>query len=226
MSANLCISIRFLDSTFHGRGDAGMPEWPPSPLRLFQSMIATAVRQDQKMALAALEWLETLPAPIIVAPAGFPGSGHLLSVPNNAMDVVARAWARGNYSDVGDASPATHRTMKLVRPTYLADGDAVHYLWPVEALVGEEGRIHVETLSRLARNVVTFGWGTDLAVGDCRILSEEEAGTLQGERWLPKSPVSSEGLRVPKRGTLRICGGGMKAFSSAWARRDLRRPLP
>jgi hypothetical protein len=44
MASVLCITIRFLDPVpqFHGRGDTGDPEWPPSPLRLFQAMVSAA----------------------------------------------------------------------------------------------------------------------------------------------------------------------------------------
>ena len=38
----LCISIRFLGGAFHGRADHGEPEWPPSPLRLYQAIVAAS----------------------------------------------------------------------------------------------------------------------------------------------------------------------------------------
>ena len=40
--SSLCISIRFLQSMCHARGDLEQPEWPPSPLRVFQSLVAAA----------------------------------------------------------------------------------------------------------------------------------------------------------------------------------------
>ena len=42
MPAHLCLSVTFLDGEFHGRRDGGESEWPPSPLRLFQALVATA----------------------------------------------------------------------------------------------------------------------------------------------------------------------------------------
>ena len=36
------ISVTFLDPVFHGRADGEEPEWPPSPLRLFQALLAGA----------------------------------------------------------------------------------------------------------------------------------------------------------------------------------------
>src|SRR3990172_5678643 len=118
MSSYFCLSIRFLDPLFHGRQDSEKPEWPPSPLRVFQSVVAASAACRRLQALApALKWLGQQPAPILVAPARESGVGYCISVPNNAMDLVAHAWSRGNYSNSGDASPATHRTMKRVRPT-------------------------------------------------------------------------------------------------------------
>src|SRR5882724_9460123 len=131
MNSHLCLSIRFLNPTFHGRGDGGSPEWPPSPLRVFQSLVMAAARRRRTESLEALQWLERQPAPILIAPANTTASGYRLSVPNNAMDIVAKAWCRGNDSNSGDANPATHRTMKSVRPTLITDDDAVYYLWPL-----------------------------------------------------------------------------------------------
>ena len=41
MQSQLSITITFLDGTYHGREDDGVPEWPPSPLRLFQALVRT-----------------------------------------------------------------------------------------------------------------------------------------------------------------------------------------
>jgi CRISPR-associated protein Csb2 len=34
-----CISVHFLDGLFHGQTGQDRGEWPPSPLRLFQSLL-------------------------------------------------------------------------------------------------------------------------------------------------------------------------------------------
>jgi CRISPR-associated protein Csb2 len=220
MARYFCISVTFLQPTFHGRlgkGESARPEWPPSPLRLFQAMVAGAAarwgadggraRLTADAPVAAFRWLgrltETAP-PTILAPRHRPGSPYTLSVPNNAMDIVAAAWTRGNYSNVGDANPATHRTMKTVRPTHLLDGTKVHYLWALpEPLAGETGE-HIATLTAAARSILALGWGIDCAIGDARIVSTADAGALPGERWQPigATPSSGGALRVPNRDTL------------------------
>ena len=157
MPAYFCLAFRFLDPAFHGQGDGRRREWPPSPLRAFQSLVAAAARQHRGTlggsVKAALEWLEGQPPPAVISPEGVEGSGYCLSVPNNAMDIVARAWCRGNYSNSGDASPATHRTMKVVHPTLLSEG-AVTFVWPLPDPPTDEIREHTQVLSAIAPSVV------------------------------------------------------------------------
>ena len=207
MRSHFCVSICLLDPAFHGRRDGGEPEWPPSPLRVFQSLVAAAAARLRpevfsRQARSAFSWLENQPAPVIATPAGVTASGYRLSVPNNAMDIVAKAWCRGNDSNSGDANPATHRTMKAVRPTLLIGGDAVHYLWLLNDPLTEEVRAHVETLADVARSVVALGWGIDMAVGNATLVSDEQVDALSGERWLPGASATGDGLRVAVQGTL------------------------
>src|SRR5579859_7333065 len=105
MTAHLCISVRFLDPSewpaFHGRADGGEPEWPPSPLRMFQALVAAAAGrwrhgQFTNYAVPALAWLQAR-TPVIVAPSIQANrTMYRMYVPNNAADLVTSAWARGN----------------------------------------------------------------------------------------------------------------------------------
>jgi len=219
-----CVSVTFLQPTFHGRRDRGQPEWPPSPLRLFQALVAgAAARWDEdggRTNLAdetkpkltdvadAFRWLERLcehSPPEIISPAAQVGSAYLLSVPNNAMDLVAAAWSRGNYSNTGDANPATHRTMKPVRPTHMLDRDTLHYLWPLSDPAAADIDHHITALTAAARCLVALGWGVDVAIGDARVISDQDALRLAGERWLPLRAAAGygNGLRLPVNGTFR-----------------------
>src|SRR5690606_11368084 len=94
MSTYLLLSFRFLTPWFHGRRDEGAPEWPPSPLRVFQALVAAAARAGTLEAIRpALVWLEQREAPLVVAPEVAPAAtGYRLSVPHNAMDLVGRQW--------------------------------------------------------------------------------------------------------------------------------------
>jgi len=206
----LCLKIRFLDATFHGRADGSAPEWPPSPMRLFQALVGAAGRREpqgfSQAVTAALEWLEQRPAPVVVAPRARKTIGRRLSVPNNAMDVVARAWTRG--SDAED--PRTHRAMKTVRPMWL-HGDCVSFLWELpENAIEVAG--HVEHLSILSRNVSSLGWGVDLVVGEATVMKETDVPKLAGEYWSPRASNASTGLRVPVQGSLKDLQKRHKAF--------------
>lgn len=231
MTSYFCLSIRFLDSRFHGRGDAGEPEWPPSPLRAFQALVAAAARQHRgelpnEIALA-LQWLESESEhhpPVVVAPEMKQGSGYWLSVPHNAMDIVARAWSRGNESGTGDADERKHRTMKKVRPAYL-NGDAVHYMWPLPNLVTDEIRNHMQALLTAARGIASVGWGTDMAVGHASLISTSEVETLAGERWLPFETADC-GLRVPLNGTFRQLSHRHQQFVGRLRAEGLDAPTP
>lgn len=210
MALFFTISIRFLDPRFHGRADADTPEWPPSPARVFQAMVAAAALLDRGRpipteAKSALEWLEHVslatPPRIFAPPVHEDGPGYRLSVPNNALDIVGKAWSRGNDSMTGDANPATHRAMKSVRPTRFREGDTVCFAWPLRDPVDPAESGHVEVLSKVARHVVALGWGVDLVVGSAGVLDSVTVDAIAGERWVPGVNAARR-LRVPIPGTL------------------------
>jgi CRISPR-associated protein Csb2 len=101
MPTQFCLTVRFLQPYSHGRGDGGDPEWPPSPLRVFQALVAAAAaRWNERMQLAyaapALRWLEHQPTPTIVAAPGVRSDvTYRLYVPDNVADKVARSWSGG-----------------------------------------------------------------------------------------------------------------------------------
>lgn len=203
MSNYLRIAVTFLDPRFHGRGDGGEPEWPPSPLRLVQAIVAANADDigSNGDLDGALAWLEAQDPPLVVAPRSGEAAPYCLSVPNNAMDIVGRAWSRGNYFGSGDANPATHRTMKTFRPVRMVDGDTVHYLWKLDGSPPEEAT-PVEPLMRAAGRIVSLGWGIDLVVVGADCISSEQLRGLTGERWMPTASTSVAALRTPAPGTL------------------------
>jgi len=205
MSLHLCLRVEFLAPLYHGREDDDVPEWPPSPHRVLQALVAAAAARERcglgSSADGALRWLEGRPAPTVVATAGRWSDGYVLSVPNNAMDIVARAWARGNESGVGDANPAVHRALKPARPTYLTEPCVVYYLWTVDGADAAE-RLHVETIATLARSVTTVGWGIDQVVSYVSVIERQAASELAGDRWQPVGGSGGRRLRAPVRGSL------------------------
>ena len=199
----LCISVTFLDGRFHGRGDRGQSEWPPSPLRLFQAIIAAnADKIDNDSVFEnALRWLEKQSPPIIIAPQHAQCTPYYISVPNNDTDILAKAWCKGNYSGTGETDPAKHRTMKAIRPVKMVDGDTVHYLWQLrEPKPADE---IIQAISQASKRLFALGWGIDLAVGFSRCLTAQEVSQIPGERWKPTPyPTFQKTLRTPTNGTL------------------------
>jgi CRISPR-associated protein Csb2 len=207
----LCISIRFLDGAFHGRADQGEPEWPPSPLRLYQAIVgASAARWNERRALRhperALRWLEQLPPPTITAPPAKETQGYRLYVPDNVGDLVGKSWSGG-----GEASVAEYRTEKQVRPLRVPDESAVHYLWNLtKAPTGFAE--HREVVTTAVRSITHLGWGVDLVVADAVVLDEASAAALPGERWQPAAEGARTALRVPIQGTLEDLNRRYDAF--------------
>lgn len=223
MRHHLHISVTFLQPTCHarlGKEDAALNEWPPSPLRLFQAMVAGAAARwagdnssirgggetggalAAAAPVAALKWLESLCAsspPTILAPRAVTGQAVPRYVPNNSADLVAAKWARGDA-----LATFEDRTKKVFRPTHLLGGSTVHYLWELKA--GDQQREaaqHEPTIAAAARCIVALGWGIDAAVGDARVIDDAQAATLDGERWEPcPRGGDTPSLRLPVSGTL------------------------
>jgi CRISPR-associated protein Csb2 len=195
MTRHLVLSFRFLAPRFHGRGDEGAPEWPPSPLRVFQAVVAAAARAGALEATRdALNWLEQRDPPLIVAPeAKLSARGYRLSVPHNSMDLVARQWSRG-----GEGNTAEHRAMKNVRPHHLPEDTVVHYVW----LMGGDAPVLPELIAA-TRGVVALGWGVDLVVGSGAVVDSVELARLSSAAPVWETRVDGRRkLRAPTKGTL------------------------
>jgi len=143
----LQLTLRYPGGRYHGA------EWPPSPARLFQAMVAGAASSVPDWTVeyrGALEWMERLPPPQIFFRPGLAAAGYTIFVPNNSLD--------------GKTAKST-KTSKAVSPTILASHSLgqpdVIYAWAV----GEnpETQKHADQLDRLAARVRAVGWGVDFA---------------------------------------------------------------
>lgn len=219
------LTVRFLQPYAHGRGEGGQPEWPPSPLRLFQALVASGIgrvvdperraRHEQ-----TLRWLERLPPPHVVASEplkhadGSPRvAGHRSYVPDNVGDRVASAWARGREGDL-----AGYRTEKDVRSLLLPDDAFVAYEYSADT---EGARTHLPALTEIVRSVTHLGWGIDQVVGDV----QPEGTSPAGERWEPRR-VGEVDLRAPRSGTLDALEARHKAFLGRLPGEDMLVPVP
>ena len=133
----------------------------------------------------ALEWLESLDAPIILAPPSRPGQIVQRFVPNNDGDEVPDRQDR--------------LTGKTSRPTLMLDSPEIHYLW----LVNDDCPQATEAI-RASHFLSCLGWGVDMAYADGQILDDEQVSMLKGVRWLPKpGTLRDDGLlRIPVGGSM------------------------
>jgi CRISPR-associated protein Csb2 len=190
----LLITVSWLDERYHGLlGREGPPEWPPSPFRLFQALVAGVARRnelDGDVGKALEFWLERRSreqSPLICAPRVCAGQIVTRFVPNND----------------GDKKPdrQDRLTAKTSRPTVMLDSPRVHYLWPVT----EEDIGKALQVCQAAKYLSILGWGVDMAYADAQLIDESEINKLPGVRWRPKpDAVRDVGmLRIPKAGSLK-----------------------
>lgn len=212
MIRHLSISVTLLDNLFHGKGESDEPEWPPSPMRLFQALVAGSRtgRHNGDWSEAkteALRWLERRDPPVIVGPEATRASLYTLFVPNNDGD---RKFDRQE-----------RLTPKIVQPYRLVGGasesggtDALHYLWAITEREWDEACPHADVLCCEARRLMALGWGIDQAVACGRMLSGDEVKALRGVWWWPagESMARQLGLRAPRDGTLVDLGRAHEAF--------------
>ncbi|PCC68198.1 CRISPR-associated protein Csb2 [Nannocystis exedens] len=156
MPRHLVLTIRLHDDRYHG-----VAEWPPSPARVFQALVAGVIRAnnlaDDDRAL--LKQIESLPPPIIAAPPARPGQRVALFVPNNDADTLG--------DDLGRI--AEIRAKKLVAPR-LIEGEAKFvYVWPLDDAEG----VNFEVVDRIAAALYQLGRGIDMAWATTEFLDEE-----------------------------------------------------
>ncbi len=149
MNCSVLISVRLHDGHYYGRGD-----WPPSPARLFQALVAGAAKGNVLLAddRAALGWLERLSPPEIMGPSARRGQRLTNYVPNNDLDAVG-----GDPSRVGEV-----RTSKKIIQPYIFDAEVPFlYAWRFEP--SDEASRRADEICALAERVYQLGRGVDMA---------------------------------------------------------------
>ncbi len=196
----LVLNVRLHDGRYHGEGD-----WPPSPARLFQALVAGAglggpLGHDARL---ALQWLEEREAPIIAAPRAWrPGRGVLYYMPNNDSDSVGGDPAR--ISKIRTAS-------KAFTPHFFDAEIPFVYAWPL-ATDGQAAR----AVCSLAELVYQLGRGIDMAWAWGEILDGEALDALlthyPGCVFRPSVGGSTLALPAPGPGSLESIERRYRAF--------------
>lgn len=192
MSA-LVLHVRLHDGRYHGEGD-----WPPSPARLFQALVAGAglgglLGNDER---EALRWLEKQAAPIIAAPRAWQSPrGVLFYMPNNDSDRI-----EGDPLKMAKIRTAT----KVFRPHFFDPEVPFVYAWPLAGAPGDEGFARV--ICSLAENLYQLGRGIDMAWAWGELLEEERLDELlaahPGRVFRPSAGGSGTVLPSPCPGAL------------------------
>lgn len=198
---HLLLTVRFLDDRYHGLLDrGGPPEWPPSPFRLFQALVAGVARRGELVdgddvpwntkftpIGQALDWLQRHTRehpPIIIAPKSLTGQAITRFVPNNDGD---RKFDRQERLTAKPTIP----TLFILEEEQTPE---VHYVWHIDG----KSDCPIADIERAARSLTALGWGIDMAFADARLADESELKNVKGARWYPKN------RNWPLRDTLRV----------------------
>jgi CRISPR-associated protein Csb2 len=187
----LLLAIRFHDGRYHGAA-----EWPPSPARVFQALVAAAARgaSAPEEAKAALQWLEALDAPMIAAPKARNGAAFVTYVPNNDLDAVG-----GDVRRIDKI-----RAPKFIRPRLFNSKAPLLYSWTFKE--AGNGKKHADEICNIAQDLYQLGRGVDMAWAHADILSQEEAehrlAAHGGSIHRPASRGTNATLACPAAGSL------------------------
>lgn len=191
--SSLALHVRFHDGRYHGEGD-----WPPSPARLFQALVAGAglggpLGDDDRRALG---WLENLGAPLIAAPRVSQAlRGVLFYMPNNDSDSIG-----GDPLRMARIRTAT----KLSRPCFFDADVELLYAWPLTAAGEDAGLARV--ICSLAERLYQLGRGVDMAWAWGEVLDDERIDELlslhPGRVFSPSAGESTTVLPSPCLGSL------------------------
>jgi len=189
MKRYLVLSIRFLDDRYHGLTNQGeKAEWPPSPFRLFQAIVAGNACGPvlSESIRAGLNWLEGLDPPAIIAPLATEGLERLTYVINNY-----------SHKDAGSRAP------KTIRPMLLNGDRLLQYVWSFDSDAAH-ATSYAYGIASAVRRIRCLGWGIDMAIGSGSIHDEIPTTTETRTLFRPCSSQSRNGvdLRTPTIGSL------------------------
>lgn len=196
MTRSLILSLRFHDGRYHGEREHGVGEWPPAPARLFQALVA-GVANGAELAdkdLAALKWLQSLEAPVIVTPTVRQVQSFSNFVPNNDLDKLG-----------GDSRKINKiRTPKTIRPHIFNAEIPLLFIWTFNGGIFDED--HAQTICQVAERLYQLGRGVDMAWAWAEILNTDEVETRltrhSGVIHRPTKGATDQALSCPERSSL------------------------
>jgi CRISPR-associated protein Csb2 len=203
---HLILTCVLTENHFHGirMGRAGEEEcdWPPSPGRVFQSLInaafagvPAALHGTMHPAERALEWLERQAPPVVVARD---------ALPEFRRKRLQTALPLNNKKD-SDLLKSGLQLAPLRRISgYDLNGrDArvleIRYLWQLQY----DSKPPLDTLDELASRVSYFGRAEDRVEMEFRVVESLPDIPVEHSRWLPSARNSGLRLGVPRPHSLK-----------------------
>lgn len=172
-------------------------EWPPHPARVFMALAAAHFETGaDPTERAALEWLESLPPPLLQAPPALRWKPVSHYVPVNDKPV----WKKDPGKPKQKPPPPLQSAPGIMRErqertfarAWLED-ECTYLIWP--GAVAEEPI--ARALQALCRKVTRIGHSMSLV--QMWVASAEEVGQAN---WVPDDERAEIHLRVPGRGTM------------------------
>ena len=223
---HLLLTVRFLDDRYHGllnRG--GPPEWPPSPFRLFQALVAGVARRgeivegediclcdsckEQRKRAGTYdpdEPTESRFTPIGVALAWLQNHTRgdhppIIIAPKHKQGQAITRFVPNNDGDKKFDRQERLAAKPTIPTLFILDNDQKP---EVHLTSGRSLKNHDcpdKNIERAGKAVPphSLGWGIDMAFADARLASEDEVQKLKGIRWYPKKNAGSfhDTLRTP-----------------------------
>ena len=214
----LNLTVNFATGRYHGRISEDELEFPPSPTRLFQALIAGShcgaydlIHQERRD--RALRWLETLEPPVIDMPASREtGRGITNYVPNNDDQ-----WPRTKVPNSGHV-----RTAKSFLATILPDSSSLLYCWTFDDEA--EAIENAAVICAMARLVTHLGQHQDTVYVRGEINADVEAFILpESKRMVPIENTAGK-WSAPQKGALDAYRKRYRTWLSGAAKDDV--PVP
>ena len=177
----LQVDCSFIDESYHDEA------WPPAPAQVFQAFVwaLRAIDHQVSGAEAALEWMEDLQAPVIVADQNVPRVSMVLYHRVNMSDqaLLRHECTGGGPIDRLLAPPVGARTNKALerKTTRWFPQSPCSFQWNVDEA---QARRHLPALQGLARHVVRIGRSEDFVLVTV-ILVNLAAGEKVKACWRP-----------------------------------------
>ncbi len=174
--------------------DRDKPEWPPHPGRVFMALAAACFETGEPPnQVAALQWLEGLPPPSILASGCKLRSAVKYYVPVNDK--------MSDSKSILQCTPGLTRSkQERSYPTAIPDDPQVRYVW---RNVEVDAR-HLESLANLCAEVIRVGHSSSLVrawVEFSEVFTDPSKGA-HAEWWHPTDEASSARFRVVGEGEL------------------------